>query len=110
MVSRLTRDAFLATLDAPMRFIHEEDDSVPPVQIGEYFQECVDRENLPTNREDVAIHGVYANPKQDYCHLLLNWGVKNLFLVIVTQPQQQQVFGHYLLDLNTEYGLYNDTA
>lgn len=89
-----------------MRFLDEHDESCPAVSIGDYFRECIRSENIPTSSNEVDIHAVYATPKNDYCHVLLNWGVKNVFLVIVTLPQELSVFGHYLLDLNEEYGLY----
>ena len=91
-----------------MRFIEIGDDSVPAVSIGAYCEACFEAENIPTTRTDVEIHYVYANNTKDYCHILLNWGEENVILVIVTKPQEQIIYGHYLLDMNKEYGLYGD--
>ena len=91
-----------------MRFCGEDDELENPVNIGSYCEECFKIEGIPTNRKDVEIHYVYKNDKKDYCHILLNWGEKNVYLVIVTKPVEQKIHGHYLLDLNKEYGLYEE--
>ena len=90
-----------------MRFIEAEDDSVPPVNIGDYVGDCITALSLRTNRKDVEIHKVYVNDAKGFCHILLNWGVENTYLVIITKPFEGPIHGHYMLDLNEEYGLYD---
>ena len=107
MINTLAKDEFLTTMGQPMRFIDDEDDECPAVPIGDYLRECIAGEGIPTDADSVEIHAVYATPGNKYCHILLTWGVPNVFLVIVTQPREQHVNGHYLLDLNGEYGLYD---
>ena len=105
MKKALSKKKYLATMTDPMRFIEADDESVPPVSLGEYFKESILAADLVPDAESVDIHSVYATPSNDFCHVLLNWGVKNVFIVIVTQPLEQKIYGHYKLDLNSEYGL-----
>ena len=107
MLNALSKHDYLATMDEPMHFIDVEDEDCPVVQIGDYFRNCIRSENIATDVESAEIHAVYAAPGNEYCHVLLNWGVNNLFLVIVTQPNKHRVYGHYLLDVNEEYGFYD---
>ncbi len=105
MINEMDRQQFLATFDVPMRFIEAEDDSVPSVKIGDYVGNCITALSLPTNRREIEIHKVYMNDARGFCHVLLNWGVENTYLVIVTKPFESTIHGHYLLDLADEYGL-----
>jgi hypothetical protein len=56
----------------------EGDESYKPIPIGEYVAEWI---------------------------LEFNYGLHNRYLVIVVDCDQGAVHGHYLLDLNVEYGL-----
>lgn len=106
MLRELTKDEFLATFDPHMRFIEEEDDSYGPFPIADYVERCITALSLPTDRNAIEIHHVYLNDKQGFCHVLFNWGAQNVYLVVVTRPVERAVHGHYVLDLNMEYGLY----
>jgi hypothetical protein len=55
--------------------------------------------------DDIEIHAVYINDKKGYVHILFNWGVANLFLVLVTKPSEKEIYGYRFLDLASEYGL-----
>ncbi len=105
MINEMDKQQFLATFDARMRFIEAGDESVPPIKIGDYVGDCITALSLPTDRKDVDIHKVYMNDAKGFCHILLNWGVENTYLVIVTKPFEGTIHGHYLLDLTDEYGL-----
>lgn len=107
MIIEMDKQQFMATFGTPMRFVAAEDDSVPPVNIGDYVGECITSLGLPTNREGIEIHAVYMNDAKGFCHVLLNWGVENTYLVIITRPFEDRINGHYVLDLNEEYGLYD---
>ena len=105
MTRALTKEEFLATMDGSMRFVEEDDESVPPVSIGDYFRECSRNEEIVKSPDDVDIHAVYATADCNYSHVLLNWGLKNVYLVIVTKPLEQEIHGHFVLNLDKEYDL-----
>lgn len=52
-----------------------------------------------------VVEKVYREPTNRFIHVLIAPRTKNVFLVIVVDEPQQSVYGHYLLDLNKEYGL-----
>ena len=48
---------------------------------------------------------VYRNSLNTYDHVLIPTSRKNIYLVIIVNIKVEKIFGHYLLDLNKEYGL-----
>ena len=104
-VKLLTRDEYLATMDAPTRLVEANDDSFEPVAIGDYVEACIDALGLPTSRADIEVHYVYANPRRPLVHVLLSWGEPDKYLVVVTDTEQRTVVGHRVLDMREEYGL-----
>lgn len=101
----LTKEQYLGTMDALMRFIEIDDNSYEPVPIGDYVEELIEKLDLPTTRKSIQIHAIYMNDKKGYCHILFNWGISNIFLVVITKPHSQNIVGFRLLNLNKEYGL-----
>lgn len=101
----LTKEQYLETMHTPMRFIELGDKSYKPFPIGDYVEGLIKHLALPTTRKDIQIHAVYLNDKEGYCHILFNWGLANVFLVLITKPKEQAVYGYRILDLNKEYGL-----
>ena len=97
-------------MSVPMHTVGADDDSFGPFPIADHVEFLIQKLGLQTTREDIEIHYVYLNDKKDYCHILFNWGVKNVFLVLVTRPNEKVVFGYRLLDLNIEYGLGDENA
>lgn len=51
------------------------------------------------------VERVYRDPAGRFLHVLLAATTPNVFLVIVVDEPAQSVHGHYVLDLNKEYGL-----
>jgi hypothetical protein len=100
----LTKDEFLATFVEPMRRL-EANESYKPVHIGEYVAECIRSFKPPVKREQLQIHHVYLNGDGSFYHVLIHYGQHNRFLVVVVDCNQEAIRGHYLLDLNEEYGL-----
>ncbi len=100
----LTKDEYLATFVEPMRRL-DADETYKPVHIGEYVAECIDAFDPPVSRDQLEIQHVYLNGAHSFYHVLIHDGQQNEFLVIVVDCNWEAVHGHYLLDLNREYGL-----
>jgi len=103
-MTALSKDEYLATFVEPMRSLGAEE-SYKPVQIGEYVAGCIREFNPPVTRDQLQIQHIYLNGDKSFYHVLINYGPQNCFLVIVVDCNREAVHGHYLLDLNTEYGL-----
>jgi hypothetical protein len=48
---------------------------------------------------------VYRSEDERFDHVLIPYGVNNVYLAIIVDRSERQIFGHYLLDLNEEYGV-----
>lgn len=103
-MSALSKDEYLATFVEPMRSLGAEE-SYKPVQIGEYVADCLREFDPPFTRDQLQIEHIYLNGNESFYHVLINYGLRNRFLVIVVDCQREVIHGHYLLDLNIEYGL-----
>ncbi|OAI47662.1 hypothetical protein AYO44_09190 [Planctomycetaceae bacterium SCGC AG-212-F19] len=104
MTTALTKDEYLATFVEPMRRL-EADETYKPVRIGEYVAEVIRGFDPPVPRDQLQIQHVYLNGDRSFSHVLIYYGRQNEFLVIVVDCDREAVRGHYLLDLNCEYGL-----
>jgi hypothetical protein len=100
----LTHEQYIATMAMPMRLVEAEDDSHGPFPIGEVVDSLIQRLSLPTTREAMDIYYVYMNDRDHFCHILFNWGVGDVYLVLVAKPQERRVQRYRVLDLNAEYG------
>jgi hypothetical protein len=47
----------------------------------------------------------YRRGDAQFDHVLVTTTTKNVFLVVVVDLRKDSIFGHFLLDLNEEYGL-----
>ena len=102
-VPLLNRDQYLATMgDHPRRV---EDGASPPVDFWDYV------DHIPT--ADLGGHdfsqGDVSHARNTiegkWQHVLIGCAEPNVFLVIVLDLAPPSVYGHYLLDLNAEYGI-----
>jgi hypothetical protein len=100
----LTKAEYLAIFVEPMRRL-EADESFKPVRIGEYVTECMCNFEPSVARDQLQIEQVYLNGDRSFYHILIDYGQHNRFLVIVVDCNRESIRGHYLLDLNEEYGL-----
>jgi len=104
----LTREQYIATMATPMRPVGAADDSFGPFPVASVVDHLIEKLQLPTTREDIEIHHVYVNDQGRFCHILFNWGEKNVYLILITKPEEKAVHGYRLLDLNAEYGLCSE--
>jgi len=54
------------------------------------------------------VHEVYRMTSNMYEHVLIASAKKNVFMVVVNNLELNNVYGHFLLDLNKAYGI-NET-
>jgi hypothetical protein len=85
------------------------DDMFLSIPLGEYVTECIVHHDLPTSLEDIDIEHVYVAGDERHTHVMLNWGVLNLYLVILVSHETDAVLGHHLLDLKEKYGLSSNS-
>lgn len=100
----LTKEEYLATFVEPMRRM-DANELYKPVHIGEYVAECIRKFEPRVVQGQLQIQHVYLNGDRSFYHVLIHYGQHNRFLVIVVDCNREAVRGHYLLDLNEEYGL-----
>lgn len=55
--------------------------------------------------EHRLIEAVYENGTKTFQHVMLFGDRENVYVVIVVDVANREVFGHYYLDLNNKYGL-----
>jgi hypothetical protein len=101
MVKTLSKDEYLATFVEPMRRL-EAGETYKPVPLGDYVAACIRGFDPPVKRKQLRIHHVYLNGDRSYSHVLIHYGPRNRFLVIVVDCNREALHGHYLLDLDGE--------
>jgi hypothetical protein len=55
--------------------------------------------------ESEPVEAVYRNNLNTYEQILIPTLKKDLYLVIIVNIKAENIFGHFLLDLNKEYGI-----
>jgi hypothetical protein len=101
----LSKQEYLATFAEPMRRLGENE-SYRPISLKDYLGECILALGLPTTIQDIQIQHVYLSGNKKHSHVLFYYGQPNRYLVLVISHDSDSVMGHYLLDLNAEYGLH----
>jgi hypothetical protein len=103
----LSRDEFLSTFVEPMRRL-EADETYKPIPICDYVADCFREFDPAVGKDRLEIQHIYLNGDKSFYHVLIHYGLHNRFLAIVVDCGREAVHGHYLLDLNGEYGV-NDS-
>src|SRR5580698_2842848 len=103
-IRELSKDEFLATFCQPMRRL-ADGETCRPIPLKDYVSECIRSLALPTTPADIEIHHVYVSGDLKHTHVLFSVGKQNRYLIVVINHEPDSVKGHYLLDLNREYGL-----
>ena len=99
----LDKQAFLETFKAPMRDVTQEATDV--IDIWPYVQSvpAQDLENHQIYEQYVEV--VYRCRDGLFDHVLVMTRTKNIYVCVVIDLENDQIHGHYLLDLNREYGV-----
>jgi len=103
-IRQLSKEEFYGTFCEPMRRL-EADESYRPVPLKDYVVECIRALALPTTLADIEIHHVYLSGDRRHTHVLFYFGGHNRYLVVVVEHEPDVVRGHFVLDLDREYGL-----
>lgn len=92
---KLTNEEFSATRNAPQRV----EDSTPPENFWEYVSAIpvTDFEVFDCSAGNVT-HVYRMN--DEYEHVLINSQFQGVAMVIVVNLKTNEIYGHYLLDLN----------
>ena len=101
----LSKKEYRSTFSDPMRRLGEKE-SYRPVPLKDYVKACIDALDLPTNTQEIEIHHVYLSGDEKHTHVLFYFGEPNRYLVVVVSHEADTVMGHYVLDLNEEYGVH----
>jgi hypothetical protein len=106
-IKELTEKEFKSTFSEKMNDVTTVVDAV--VDIWEYI-ELLEKAKYYLNDyilENGIVEKVYRNSLNTYEQILVQTEKKNIYLIIVVNIKEQNIFGHYLLDLNKEYGIKN---
>ena len=107
MPRELTEEEFRSTFGNAMLDITEKIDSTVDIweYVGELYVSEVVSEYVVANE---LVEKVYRNDSFTFDHVLLPTENQNVFLVIIVDLLKENVFGHFWLDMEKEYGLKRD--
>jgi hypothetical protein len=104
MKTRLLETAeFKSTCIGPMRDVLTAATDV--IDIWPYVAAIPAPELFGNEIVDGCVEHVYRNKDDTFDHVLVPTNTKNVFVTVVVDLARDRIFGHYLLDLNHEYGL-----
>ena len=102
-VPLLNRDQYLATMgDHPRRV---EGGAAPPVDFWEYVDQIPTADLGGHDFSQGDVSHAWNTIEGKWQHVLIGCAEPSVFLVIVLDLARPGVSGHYLLDLNAEYGI-----
>ncbi len=104
-IQQLNKAHYLSTFAEPMRLLKENETPPKCISLKDYVEECIPAHDLPTTTDDIEIHYEYVSGNQKYTHVMFFYGKPNEYLVVIIDNIEERVEGHYLLDLNAEYGV-----
>jgi hypothetical protein len=99
----LTDDALQATFSDQMRDVTQEATNV--LDIWAYVASVPANDLRGHQVHDQFVEHVYRDAEGRFDHVLVMTNTKNVYLAVVVDLVHNRVHGHYLLDLNEEYGL-----
>lgn len=100
---RLTEEQFHATFPEPMRNITDSVEEV--LDIWPYVESVPASDLAGHSVYDGTVEAAYRSADERFDHVLVWTRTANVYLIVVVDVQADEVNGHYLLDLNREYGL-----
>ncbi len=103
MTKELSNEQFKSMFNEKMSDVTQT--AEPIIDIWEYVAELV-KENKVNQYvlENYLVEKVYRNSSMTFDQVLLPTNNSNAFTVIIVDITKRQIFGHYLLDLENEYG------
>ena len=101
-INLLTEDDYKATMS---QMVNITETAVPVDNFWVYVESLVIEGVVAKHLyENELVELVYRNREELFDHVLLPTPEKNVFIVIVVDLTVQDIYGHYVLDLNEEYG------
>jgi hypothetical protein len=99
----LSHPEFKATFATPMRDVLAT--ATNEINIWPYVA-AIPKEDLDGHFfVDGCVEHVYRNGSGTFDHFLVVTRTRNVFVAVIVDLVQDAIMGHYLLDLNREYGL-----
>jgi hypothetical protein len=105
MMKPLTRSEFLTTFKQPMRSLDPNSPAHSPPVVRDYVSQCRREFDFLAGGVPLEVHHVYENGDRSFLHVLIFFGQRNVYLAVVVDARQEAIHGHFILDLNAEYGL-----
>ena len=85
-------------------------DAAPPFGFWDYFESIPSSDFAGHDCSEGVVEYAWEDQSGRFQHVLVNSDNKNVFMVLILDIQQRNIFGHRLLDLNKEYGLQPSAA
>ncbi len=104
----LLKSEFKKTFGDKMINITGKEDEHSPEGVMDImpYVDSIPKDSLEGNElKDNLVESVYRSSDNKYDHVQLITNSKNIYLVVVIDLMVDCIYGHYLLDLNKEYGL-----
>lgn len=102
-IRRLTEDEFKPTMTPEMHNVQESATDVLDVWPYVHSVPVDDLEGHVIY--EPFVDGVYRTEDDHYDHVMVMTKTKNVYLVVVIDLVSDSFYGHWLLDLNREYGI-----
>ncbi|MDR1179612.1 MAG: hypothetical protein LBK44_03840 [Spirochaetales bacterium] len=104
-IKKLTEKEFKATFSEKMNDVTDNADAV--VDIWKYVEALEPSKYFINDYiiEKKLVEKVYRNSINTYDQILIPTIKKNVYLIIIADIKKENICGHYLLDLNKEYGV-----
>jgi hypothetical protein len=102
LTKNLTKEEYLETMVSPMTDVTET--ASPVIDIWNYIKDLV-YENIVIKYvwEKNLVEKAYRNGDSSFDHILLPTNENNVFVIIVVNINDKNIYGHYRLDLIKEY-------
>lgn len=104
MLRELDKQKYIQTMQSGMKNITETARTI--TDIWDYARELAENGLISEyGYRRHLIEAVYVNNENTYQHILLFTDTENCYMVIVIDVIRRTIEGHYLVDLNKEYGI-----
>ena len=102
-VPLLSREQYLATMDQHPTPVENADSA--PVDLGGYIDQIPESDLGGYDFSHREVSRAWNTVEDKWQHVLIRCAVPNVYLVVVLDLAPPEIAGHYLLDLNAEYGI-----
>ncbi|WP_448633963.1 hypothetical protein [Pedobacter panaciterrae] len=104
MTTELTEEEFKSTFGN--RMIDVTESAEPVLDIWPYVKQLNEQGIIADSiLNDEQVEYVYRTGLSTFDHVLLSGSKSNQYVAVVVDLNSCEITGHYLLDLNSEYGL-----